>query len=74
MNIMKQYNRKLESWTFAQSRAKTGTDIAASLNNMDVSSEYILWFKHEIEEKCAELNGIFSIRTFHFYIFDNEIR
>ncbi|KAJ1414763.1 Conserved oligomeric Golgi complex, subunit 4 [Sesbania bispinosa] len=34
---------------------KTGTDIATALNNMDVSSEYVLKLKHEIEEQCAEV-------------------
>ncbi|XP_057718932.1 conserved oligomeric Golgi complex subunit 4 [Arachis stenosperma] len=34
---------------------KTGTEIATSLNNMDVSSEYVLKLKHEIEEQCAEV-------------------
>ncbi|KAJ0113210.1 hypothetical protein Patl1_00691 [Pistacia atlantica] len=34
---------------------KTGTEIATALNNIDVSSEYVLKLKHEIEEKCAEV-------------------
>lgn len=34
---------------------KTGTEIATSLNNMDVSSEYALKLRHEIEEQCAEV-------------------
>ncbi|XP_059456275.1 conserved oligomeric Golgi complex subunit 4 [Corylus avellana] len=34
---------------------KTGTEIATALNNMDVSSEYVLKLKHEIEEQCAEI-------------------
>ncbi|XP_041012100.1 conserved oligomeric Golgi complex subunit 4 [Juglans microcarpa x Juglans regia] len=34
---------------------KTGTEIATALNNMDVSSEYVLKLKHEIEEQCAEV-------------------
>ncbi|KAL3652638.1 Golgi transport complex subunit 4 [Castilleja foliolosa] len=33
---------------------KTGTDIATSLNNMDVSSEYALKLRHEVEEQCVE--------------------
>ncbi|KAK4409437.1 Conserved oligomeric Golgi complex subunit [Sesamum angolense] len=33
---------------------KTGTEIATALNNMDVSSEYALKLRHEIEEQCAE--------------------
>jgi hypothetical protein len=44
---------------------KTGTDFAAALNNMDVSSEYVLKLKHEIEEQCAEVGGIFFFSTFH---------
>jgi hypothetical protein len=28
---------------------------------MDVSSEYVLKLKHEIEEQCAEVGGIFSL-------------
>ncbi|KAL0402238.1 UNVERIFIED_CONTAM: Conserved oligomeric Golgi complex subunit [Sesamum latifolium] len=32
---------------------KTGTEIATALNNMDVSSEYALKLRHEIEEQCA---------------------
>jgi hypothetical protein len=39
---------------------KTGTEIATALNNMDVSSEYVLKLKHEIEEQCAEVSGILS--------------
>ncbi|KAK3024620.1 hypothetical protein RJ639_043948 [Escallonia herrerae] len=34
---------------------KTGTEIATTLNNMDVSSEYALKLRHEIEEQCAEV-------------------
>nr|GMD36412.1 conserved oligomeric Golgi complex subunit 4 [Ipomoea batatas] len=33
---------------------KTGTEIATALNNMDVSSEYVLKLRHEIEEQCTE--------------------
>lgn len=40
---------------------KTGTEIATALNNMDVSSEYVLKLKHEIEEQCAEVSGIFFL-------------
>ncbi|CAA7013042.1 unnamed protein product [Microthlaspi erraticum] len=32
----------------------TGTEIATALNNMDVSCEYVLKLKHEIEEQCAK--------------------
>ncbi|KAK3004784.1 hypothetical protein RJ639_020123 [Escallonia herrerae] len=34
---------------------KTGIEIATTLNNMDVSSEYALKLRHEIEEQCAEV-------------------
>ncbi|KAM3306933.1 hypothetical protein P3S67_008676 [Capsicum chacoense] len=34
---------------------KTGTEIATALNNMDVSGEYALKLRHEIEEQCAEV-------------------
>ncbi|KAI8025016.1 Conserved oligomeric Golgi complex subunit 4 [Camellia lanceoleosa] len=34
---------------------KTGTEIATALNNMDVSSEYALKLRQEIEEHCAEV-------------------
>ncbi|KAJ9563327.1 hypothetical protein OSB04_008487 [Centaurea solstitialis] len=34
---------------------KAGIDIATALNNMDVSSEYALKLRHEIEEQCAEV-------------------
>lgn len=37
---------------------KTGTEITTALNNMDVSGEYVLKLKHEIEEQCAEVSGI----------------
>ena len=37
---------------------KTGTEIATALNNMDISSEYVLKLKHEIEEQCAEVSRI----------------
>ncbi|KAL6005788.1 Golgi transport complex subunit 4 [Asimina triloba] len=33
---------------------KTGMEIATALNNMDVSSEYVLKLRHEIEEQCSE--------------------
>ncbi|KAL5207111.1 hypothetical protein ABZP36_031546 [Zizania latifolia] len=33
---------------------KTGEEIATALNNMDVSSEYVMKLCHEIEELCAE--------------------
>ncbi|KAF3439786.1 hypothetical protein FNV43_RR18064 [Rhamnella rubrinervis] len=34
---------------------KSGTEIATALNNIDVSCEYVLKLKHEIEEQCAEV-------------------
>ncbi|PSS05110.1 Conserved oligomeric Golgi complex subunit 4 like [Actinidia chinensis var. chinensis] len=34
---------------------KTRTEIATALNNMDVSSEYALKLRQEIEEQCTEL-------------------
>ncbi|KAM0892659.1 hypothetical protein ACQ4PT_025603 [Festuca glaucescens] len=34
---------------------KTGEEIATALNNMDVSSEYVLKLRHEIEELCPEI-------------------
>ncbi|VAH84350.1 unnamed protein product [Triticum turgidum subsp. durum] len=34
---------------------KTGEEIATALNNMDVSSEYVLKLRHEVEELCAEI-------------------
>ncbi|PKA60038.1 Conserved oligomeric Golgi complex subunit 4 [Apostasia shenzhenica] len=34
---------------------KTGTDIATALNNMDVSAEYVMKLRHEIEEQCAQV-------------------
>lgn len=34
---------------------KTGTEIATTLNNLDVSSEYALKLRHEIEEQCLEV-------------------
>ncbi|XP_054782804.1 conserved oligomeric Golgi complex subunit 4-like [Prosopis cineraria] len=34
---------------------KTGTEFATALNNLDVSSEYALKLKHEIEEQFAEV-------------------
>lgn len=37
---------------------KTGTDIATALNNIDVSSEYVLKLRHEIEEQCAEVSEL----------------
>ena len=37
---------------------KTGTEIATALNNIDVSGEYVLKLKHEIEEQCAEVSGL----------------
>ncbi|BFI43089.1 hypothetical protein AXG93_1774s1140 [Marchantia polymorpha subsp. ruderalis] len=34
--------------------AKTGTEVAAALNNVDISAEYVIKLKHEIEEHCME--------------------
>ncbi|KAL5572211.1 hypothetical protein UlMin_021808 [Ulmus minor] len=34
---------------------KTGIEIATALNNIDVSSEYVLKLRHEIEEQSAEV-------------------
>ncbi|KAG9151357.1 hypothetical protein Leryth_020952 [Lithospermum erythrorhizon] len=33
----------------------SGTEIATALNNIEVSSEYVLKLRHEIEEQCAEV-------------------
>lgn len=49
---------------------KTGTDIATALNNMDVSSEYVLKLKHEIEEQCAEVSAI-SFNRFLAVVYTN---
>jgi hypothetical protein len=38
---------------------KTGGEIATALNNMDISSEYVLKLRHEIEELCAEVSVLF---------------
>ena len=43
---------------------KTGEEIATALNNMDISSEYVLKLRHEIEELCAEVSAPFF---FPFY-------
>lgn len=40
---------------------KTGTEIATALNNIDVSGEYVLKLKHEIEEQCNEVSVIFLV-------------
>lgn len=46
---------------------KTGMDIATALNNMDVSSEYVLKLKHQIEEQyCAEVLSSFIYLTMKF--------
>lgn len=46
---------------------KTGEEIATALNNMDISSEYVLKLRHEIEELCAEVSLIcFSFHSIHF--------
>lgn len=34
---------------------KTGAEIATALNNVDISAEYVLKLRHEIEEQCAEV-------------------
>ncbi|CAD6209769.1 unnamed protein product [Miscanthus lutarioriparius] len=34
---------------------KTGEEIATALNNIDISSEYVLKLRHEIEELCVEV-------------------
>ncbi|XP_010263126.1 PREDICTED: conserved oligomeric Golgi complex subunit 4 [Nelumbo nucifera] len=34
---------------------KTATEITTALNNMDVSAEYVLKLRHEIEEQCVEV-------------------
>lgn len=33
---------------------KVGTEVATALNNIDVSTEYVIKLKHEIEEHCTE--------------------
>ncbi|KAF7843824.1 conserved oligomeric Golgi complex subunit 4-like [Senna tora] len=33
---------------------KTGAEISTALNNIDISSEYVMKLKHEIEEQCNE--------------------
>eukprot|EP01018_Ginkgo_biloba_P012353 Gb_28119 [translate_table: standard] len=35
--------------------SKTGTEIASALNNLDISVEYVLKLRHEIEEHCRGL-------------------
>eukprot|EP00271_Cylindrocystis_brebissonii_P006642 TRINITY_DN19407_c0_g1_i1.p1 TRINITY_DN19407_c0_g1~~TRINITY_DN19407_c0_g1_i1.p1 ORF type:complete len:758 (-),score=117.00 TRINITY_DN19407_c0_g1_i1:172-2445(-) len=35
--------------------AKTGTEVASALNNVDVSAEYVLKLRHDIEEHCVEV-------------------
>ncbi|PKU78327.1 conserved oligomeric Golgi complex subunit 4 [Dendrobium catenatum] len=34
---------------------KTGTEIATALNNVDISAEYVLKLRHEIDEQCSEV-------------------
>lgn len=34
---------------------KTGTEFATTLNNIDVSAEYVLKLRHEIEEQCGQV-------------------
>jgi hypothetical protein len=41
--------------------SKTGTEIATALNNLDVSSEYVLKLRHEIEECCTEVSYLLLI-------------
>jgi hypothetical protein len=45
---------------------KTGEEIATALNNIDISSEYVLKLRHEIEELCVEVSLVFfdSIHLF----------
>lgn len=47
---------------------KTGTEIATALNNMDVSSEYALKLRHEIDEQCAEVSAEISSYVILFFI------
>lgn len=52
---------------------KTGTEIATALNNLDVSSEYALKLRHEIEEQCLEV-CIEAVAFLSFYnISDSSI-
>jgi hypothetical protein len=39
---------------------KTREEIATALNNMDMSSEYVLKLRHEIEELCTEVSLFLS--------------
>lgn len=50
---------------------KTGTEIAIALNNIDVSSEYVLKLRHEIEEQCIEVIN-HSIKTISFHRFKSS--
>lgn len=52
---------------------KTGTEFATALNNVDVSSEYLLKLKHEIEEQCAEVSGIFPVSSCYFSTTKSDI-
>jgi hypothetical protein len=47
---------------------KTGEEIATALNNMDVSSEYVLKLRHEIEELCPEVSSVFFSFCFSVYV------
>jgi conserved oligomeric Golgi complex subunit 4 len=45
---------------------KTGEEIATALNNMDVSSEYVLKLRHEIDDLCAEVSVVLP---FYFFVY-----
>lgn len=46
--------------------AKTGTEVAAALNNVDLSAEYVVKLKHEIEDQCSEVILISASREVVF--------
>lgn len=51
---------------------KTGTEIATMLNNIDVSAEYVLKLRQEIEEQCAQVSSVFTFFLFVLLIYNFE--
>lgn len=55
LHTMREPNLGGRLFSGAVGAEKTGTEIPTALNNMDVSSEYVLKLRHEIEEQCLEV-------------------
>ncbi|KAI3973824.1 hypothetical protein MKX01_030400 [Papaver californicum] len=55
MNLLSNEYQEALQHKMREPNLGTGTEIATTLDNMDVSSEYVLKIRHGIEEQCVEI-------------------